>query len=91
MSMACRHVLVSGRVQGVGFRWSARERAQDLGLAGWVRNLPDGKVELMLEGEEGAVTSMLVWLGKGPPGARVTGVEAVPRACEGHASFELRR
>lgn len=91
MSAICRHVLVSGRVQGVGFRWFARERAQELGLAGWVRNLPDGKVELSLEGEESAVRAMLAWLAKGPPAARVTGVEAVERACEGSAGFEFRR
>ena len=59
MARACRHVLVSGRVQGVGFRWYAREKAEELGLAGWVRNLPDGRVEAWLEGEEEAVTAML--------------------------------
>ncbi|NOT32377.1 MAG: acylphosphatase [Planctomycetes bacterium] len=91
MSFACRHVFVAGRVQGVGFRWHARAKAQELGLAGWVRNLPDGRVELWLEGEEQPVGAMLAWLAKGPPSARVTGVEAVERACEGSAGFELRR
>ena len=91
MPLVCRHVLVSGRVQGVGFRWHARERATELGLAGWVRNLPDGKVELWLEGEAGAVEAMLAWLARGPTAARVLGVEAVERAPGGLAGFEQRR
>jgi acylphosphatase len=91
MPRVSRHVLVSGRVQGVGFRWHARERAQELGLAGWVRNQPDGKVELVLEGEEPAVASMLAWLAKGPPAARVSGVEAVERPCDGAQGFDVRR
>jgi acylphosphatase len=85
-----RHVLVSGRVQGVGFRWHARAKGQDLGLAGWVRNLPDGRVEAWLEGDEGAVRAMLAWLERGPPAARVTGLEIVERACEGLTEFGLR-
>jgi acylphosphatase len=86
-----RHVLVSGRVQGVGFRWFARERAQELGLAGWVRNLPDGRLELVLEGSEEPMRMMLAWLAKGPPAAGVTHVEVVERASEGSAGFEVRR
>jgi acylphosphatase len=91
MPIVCRHALVSGRVQGVGFRWHARERAEQLGLAGWVRNLPDGRVELVLEGREGAVEAMLVWLERGPPAAHVKNVEVVERAAEGHAVFDVRR
>jgi acylphosphatase len=91
MSPTCRHVVVSGRVQGVGFRWWARERARALGLAGWVRNLPDGRVELLLEGEAETVRAMLEWLADGPPAARVTGVAAVERAAAGVSGFEVRR
>jgi acylphosphatase len=91
MSLVCRHVLVSGRVQGVGFRWYARERAEQLGVAGWVRNLPDGRVELLLEGREGAVEAMLVWLERGPPAAHVRNVEVVERAAEGLTAFDVRR
>ncbi len=91
MSGFCRHVLVSGRVQGVGFRWYAREKGQELGLAGWVKNLPDGRVEGWLEGEEGAVRAMLAWLEKGPPAARVKSVEVIERACEGLTAFDVRR
>ncbi len=68
----CRHVLVSGRVQGVAFRWNARERALRLGVNGWVRNLPDGRVEVWIEGETVALERMLDWLARGPPGATVT-------------------
>lgn len=66
--------VVSGDVQGVGFRYSTRERARELGVAGWVRNLPDGSVEAEVEGEAGAVERMLAWLGRGPSDARVASV-----------------
>lgn len=91
MALVARHVLVSGRVQGVGFRWSARAKGEELGLAGWVRNLPDGRVEAWLEGEEGAVRAMLAWLAQGPPAARVRNVEAVERMPEGLTGFVARR
>ena len=91
MSHAARHVLVSGRVQGVGFRWYARERAEQLGLAGWVRNTPDGRVEVWLEGREQAVEAMLVWLERGPPAAHVKNLEVVERAAEGLTIFDVRR
>lgn len=91
MATTARHVYVSGRVQGVGFRWSTRAKAQALGLGGWVRNLPDGRVEGWLEGEELAVQAMLAWLETGPSPARVTGLEVVERAPEGLATFVARR
>lgn len=91
MPLVCRHVLVSGRVQGVGFRWHARAKAEELGLAGWVRNLPDGRVEALLEGAEPAVQAMLAWLVRGPTAARVTGLQVVERPSEGLTSFEQRR
>jgi acylphosphatase len=70
------HAVVSGEVQGVGFRYAARERAAELGVAGWVRNLPDGTVEAEVEGESGAVERMLAWLDRGPRAARVASVVA---------------
>lgn len=91
MPLSCRHVLVSGRVQGVGFRWHAREKAQELGLAGWVANLPDGRVEAWLEGEVAAVEAMLLWLRRGPTAARVTNVEVVEHAPRGLTDFGVRR
>jgi len=91
MPTVCRHVLVSGRVQGVAFRWYTVEKAGELGLAGWVKNLPDGRVEAWLEGEASEVESMLAWLAKGPPAARVSGLEVVERSPEGLQAFDVRR
>lgn len=65
------HAWVSGRVQGVYFRASTHAEARRLGLAGWVRNLPDGRVELVAEGDATAVADLVTWAGHGPPGARV--------------------
>ncbi len=70
------HVWVSGRVQGVFFRESARQEADRLHLMGWVQNLPDGRVEAVIQGEEAQVHAMLAWCKAGPAGARVDGVEA---------------
>ena len=69
------HVLVSGKVQGVYYRSYAVDMASKLNLTGWVRNRFDGRVEAVLEGEEGAVRKMLEWCGRGSPSARVDGVE----------------
>lgn len=62
---------VSGRVQGVGFRWSALDRAQALGVDGWVRNLDDGSVEAWVEGDAHAVAQMIDWWRQGPAWADV--------------------
>ena len=70
------HVRVSGRVQGVGFRWAAQARAQELGLCGWVRNLPDGGVEAEFEGAAAALDAIEAWCRKGPPLAFVDSVQA---------------
>ncbi|MBI5253372.1 MAG: acylphosphatase [Euryarchaeota archaeon] len=69
------HVYISGRVQGVFFRSSAEEKAFELGVKGWVRNLRDGRVEAIFEGEKEKVEEMIRWCHKGPPYARVTNVE----------------
>ena len=82
----CR-VLVSGRVQGVGFRWSCWRMAEKEGLAGWCRNLPDGRVEACFEGEEAAVQRAVNWCREGPSHALVTGVEVVPETPRGEAGF----
>lgn len=70
-------VLVSGRVQGVFFRESTRRRAESLGLSGFVRNLPDGRVEACFSGEESAVRSAVDFVREGPDGARVDAVKLV--------------
>ena len=66
-----RRFVVSGRVQGVGFRWFARDAAMREGVVGWVANLPDGRVEAFVEGDDEAVTRVERALRSGPPGARV--------------------
>jgi acylphosphatase len=69
------HVFVSGRVQGVFFRAETADMADRLGLAGWVRNLPDGRVEALFEGEKEDVEKALDFCRKGPPGARVQSLD----------------
>ena len=69
---------VTGRVQGVGFRWSAVREARRLGLRGWVRNADDGSVEVEAEGAPAALADFLAWLHQGPAGAVVSGVEVHP-------------
>jgi acylphosphatase len=89
--MIARTVRVSGRVQGVGFRWSAREEARGLGVHGWVRNTPDGGVEAHVQGSPEAVDRMVAWLRHGPAGSRVEEVEVVDAGVVGEAaSFEIR-
>ena len=70
-SPACFHALVSGRVQGVGFRYTCCHEARRLGLSGWVRNKPEGDVEVWAEGDREKLDRFLLWLRRGPPGARV--------------------
>jgi acylphosphatase len=76
MTGARLHVLISGRVQGVFFRASTCEQANRLGLQGWVRNLPDGRVEALFEGEEERLKEMLGWCHQGPPGSLPGEVES---------------
>lgn len=71
------HAKVFGRVQGVFYRASTKETAQELGLSGWVRNMPDGTVELEAEGPEDKIEALIKWLWHGPPYADVTEVEVV--------------
>lgn len=86
------HVFVSGKVQGVFFRSSTKDRAEELGLSGWVRNLPDGRVEAVFEGEKEEVDKMVEWCRKGPEYARVTGVEVLIEEFRGeYKGFLLRR
>ena len=66
--------IVTGRVQGVAYRASAVYEARGLGLTGWVRNVPDGSVELEAQGDDESITALLAWCAQGPPAARVKGV-----------------
>lgn len=87
--MAAMRVRVTGRVQGVSYRYYAQQEAVSLGLTGWVRNEVDGSVELHLEGPRDAVDSMVDWCRRGPTAARVRDV-AVREAAElGGTSFQV--
>jgi len=86
----CKYFLVSGRVQGVFYRASTQETAQRLGLNGWIRNLPDGCVELVACGSPDQLAKIEAWLWQGPAYARVESVQAQEVAAEPGTSFELR-
>ena len=73
--MAVKKVFISGKVQGVGFRFHAHEEAVKLGLKGWVRNLSDGRVEILVSGNEKEIKDMIKWAHRGPQTARVEKVE----------------
>jgi len=84
-----RRAVASGRVQGVGFRWHARQRAAQLGVVGWVRNTASGMVEVHAEGDEEAVDSLVEWLATGPAAAHVTSLDVVTVAPNGAGSFDI--
>lgn len=75
--MVRAHIFVRGIVQGVGFRWSMQRIARRLGVKGWVRNLPDGRVEAVLEGPEERVKEVTEWARRGPPFAVVEEVDVI--------------
>ena len=83
-------LLISGRVQGVGYRDWVRRQALDLGLTGWVRNLRDGCVELVACGEEAPLRELEQWLWQGPPRARVTQVKVQETVAQSFDGFFVR-
>lgn len=85
------HVHVSGRVQGVFYRANTREQADRLGVAGWVRNLPDGRVEAVFEGPRDRVEQAVEWCHEGSPAADVEGVDVAWEDPGGLDGFEIRR
>jgi acylphosphatase len=90
--MAVRaHVVVHGRVQGVWFRGSMQDEAERLGVAGWVRNRPDGTVEAEIEGAREMVDALIAWAHRGPRGARVTDVRVDWIAPRGERGFDVTR
>ncbi|NEN07128.1 acylphosphatase [Diaminobutyricibacter tongyongensis] len=87
--MIRKRVVVTGVVQGVGFRWSARETARRIGVAGFAFNRADGAVELEVEGEPAAIERMLTWLADGPPGSRVTAIDVSDLEPVGDDAFRI--
>lgn len=83
------HCLVSGRVQGVSFRMATRSNAQRLGLTGWVRNLPDGRVEVQAFGPVARLNELRTWLQRGPALSRVLQCDCRLLEFEAHAGFEI--
>ena len=86
-----RRFVISGRVQGVGFRWFTQDTAAREGVKGWVRNLPDGRVEALVEGDEEAVTRVERAIRSGPRGARVDNVFVDEQEPGGYRSFTIER
>ncbi|PMP66237.1 MAG: acylphosphatase [Thermodesulfobacterium geofontis] len=85
------HVFISGKVQGVWFRSYTEAEAKKLGIKGWVRNLPDGRVEAVFEGEDSAVDKMVTWCHKGSPYAKVENVEVIEEPYKGEfTDFKIR-
>lgn len=84
-----KHLLITGRVQGVGFRFYMERKARELGVTGWVRNRRDGAVEAMVQGSSGAVEAMIAWAQRGPPSAVVADAR-VTDASGDFATFEAR-
>jgi len=90
MKSAARRWLVSGRVQGVGFRYFAQRRAEELGLTGWARNLDDGRVEVYATGPAERLSDLAAALHMGPRTAEVRGVEEIEDMVEKIAGFSVR-
>jgi len=90
MAAVARHLSITGRVQGVFFRAWSREQADELGIAGWIRNRPDGHVEAHVEGDAAAVDEMIERLRKGPPAAEVENVRIWDADVCDFDGFEVR-
>lgn len=90
MDVTRSRVTVDGRVQGVFFRESTRRMAEDLGLSGWVRNLPDRTVEAVFEGSADKVAHAVAWMRNGPPSAVVTSLVESAEEPQGLTGFEIR-
>ncbi|MGD0803686.1 MAG: acylphosphatase [Candidatus Bathyarchaeia archaeon] len=84
--MISAHITVLGRVQGVGFRVNAKRRADHLGLNGWVKNLPDGSVEIIAEGPEVYIEEFIKWCRVGPSGAIVDKIDVERKPAKGELS-----
>ena len=90
MARAAARILVEGHVQGVGFRWWIVAQASGLGVDGWVRNLRDGRVEVLAIGHPDAIERLTESCGRGPPGAMVRSTVVEPAADDGSSGFEQK-
>ncbi|HLY09005.1 MAG TPA: acylphosphatase [Planctomycetota bacterium] len=89
--MVRAHLLISGVVQGVGYRWACRRAAQSIGVTGWVRNLPDGRVEAVVQGHREQVDRVIQWCQRGPEDAQVSDVAvSYEEAAEEFQGFGIR-
>lgn len=88
-----KHLKIKGRVQGVGFRYFTVKQAEDLGLTGWVKNIADGSVDVVIEGSKKQIEQMISRLHKGPVSARVSDVIEIKQkeAQENYTTFSVRR
>jgi acylphosphatase len=89
--MASYELHISGTVQGVYYRASTKARAEELGLTGFVENLPDGRVHAIIQGAEENCQALIEWCKEGPPRARVSGVEVTSVAEQSFNSFQIQR
>ena len=87
MQIRAKHFLISGCVQGVGFRYATQQKAQQLGIMGWVKNRDDGRVEVWAEGSEVQLDQLTIWLQQGPPNARVDHVAIEQAQVQAFADF----
>jgi acylphosphatase len=83
-------ITISGRVQGVGFRWGVLQKAKKFGIVGFVRNEADGSVYIEAEGEDEQLEKLVAWCGKGPFFGRVDGINVLESPCVGFLSFEIK-
>jgi len=90
MTLVARHVSVTGRVQGVFFRSWTQDQANELGVTGWVRNCPDARVDMHIEGGQAAVQQLIERLRRGPPAARVEDVHVWDVKLFDFENFEVR-
>lgn len=90
MSMEARHLIITGRVQGVAYRASMQQEARRLGITGWVRNRMDGNVEALVVGSDEAIAAIIAWAQHGPPAARVDLVQVEWATAEHYDGFEQR-
>lgn len=88
--LICVHVFITGKVQGVAYRYSTVQKAQKLGIKGWVRNCLDGRVEAIFEGTEPLIKEIVQWCHQGPKSAKVTDVKVETIKLQSYKEFEVR-